>query len=518
MCNSPGDIQLYEEMQSRAFSDSYEQIIGWIRSRLIAEKNVNHQLSIAQFYGNIRWANFDGIYHDNDIEDIVELRVLQSKRLKLPDLSKMEVRTVLIASELYDVGGHSRVVLNWMKAFEEEGDHELLITRTATKTIRASLKDQNISYRLCSNQGIDLVNEILAYCANAGRVVLHTHPDDIVTAIAARILAKSGKRIIFYNHADHVFSYGISSAQLVCEISSYGIELNRRTQRINKSCYLGIPIGFRGYKTHLEIPAEKKLNQTVISCGHPSKYAPASVFFGDFIDALLQQRSDVTVQLVGPTGNETWWATIKGRWGAQVQFLGELSHSKYLDTMQKADVYVDSFPITGGIAFPEALLNGKLVAGLVNAIQGYSPVDELRVGDVRTLTEQVIGLLKHDPISIRRMEEIREKANAIHSITNFRERVKRTYTGSYDRDVELHASVDTYWIENEWRSGRRPMSVYRSYLWFEMFWGFCIPYTQMLYRSSRIKGHEIALYVAKGLIRKLLPSIIRESLISWLKV
>ena len=45
--------------------------------------------------------------------------------------------------------------------------------------------------------------------------------------------------------------------------------------------------------------------------------------------------------------------------------------------MGKADVYVDSFPITGGTAFPEALLNGKLVAALKNPFQGYSPVDEL---------------------------------------------------------------------------------------------------------------------------------------------
>jgi glycosyltransferase involved in cell wall biosynthesis len=518
MCNDPVDIQPYEEMQSRAFSDSYAQIIGWIRSRLIAEKNINHQLSIAQFYGDIRWANFDGIYHDNDIEDIVELRVLQSKRLKLPHFSIKEARTVLIASDLYAVGGHSRVVLNWMKAFEEEGGHELLITRRATTTIRASLRDQNIPYHLCSNEGIDLVNEILAYCANMERIVLHTHPDDIITAIAARILTKSGKQIIFYNHADHVFSYGISSAQLVCEVSSYGIELNRRTQRIKQSCYLGIPISCRGYKSHLEIQTEKKINQTVISCGEPYKYAPGGFFFGDFIDALLEQRNDVTVQLVGPTGNEPWWATIRGRWGAQVQFLGKLSHSKYLDTMQKADVYVDSFPITGGTAFPEALLNGKLVAGLVNPIQGYSPVDELRVGDVRSLAEQVIALLKHDPISIRRIEEVRAKANAIHSITNFRERVKKAYAGIYDTDAKIHVRVDTYWFENEWRSGRRTMSVYRSYLWFRMYWGFCIPYTQMMYKSGKVKGYEMALDTAKGLICRLLPSAIRKSLISWLRV
>ena len=92
----------------------------WISSQVIAEKNVNNLLAIAQFYGEIRWSNFDGVYQDDGVEDAVEVSVLQSKRLHLPDLSNTGGNSHHCVFP-FRTGGHSRVVLNWMKAFGEEG-------------------------------------------------------------------------------------------------------------------------------------------------------------------------------------------------------------------------------------------------------------------------------------------------------------------------------------------------------------------------------------------------------------
>jgi hypothetical protein len=233
-------------------------------------------------------------------------------------------------------------------------------------------------------------------------------------------------------------------------VSNYGIELNLRARKLHNYCYLGIPIDFQGYQRCKDVTVESKLNKTVLSAGDTYKYAPGMVFFGSFIDDLLQQRSDVTFLLVGPTGNEPWWAKVRERWRNRVQFLGHISHDKYLEAMQKSKVYVDSFPITGGTAFPEALLNGKFVVGLHCPLEGYSPVDEVRAGDVHTLTRQVVNLLNGDPAEIRRIEEIRKKATIAHSITEFRKRVKNIYSGSYDKNTKYKVDVDTYWLEKRW--------------------------------------------------------------------
>jgi glycosyltransferase involved in cell wall biosynthesis len=505
------DNQSTDQRQSSAFRNSYTKIIEWMRSQLLVERNVDHLLSIAEFYGQFRWNNADGVYQDTDLEDIVEKRVLQNKKLSLPNPPKVSAGIVLVASELLDFGGHSRVVLNWLKAFQEDGNHRLLITRRVMNGIKATLEGQRIPFYLCAKQGIELVNEIIAYCANAEQVVLHIHPDDIVAAIAARFLARSGKRIVFYNHADHVFSFAITSAQMVCEISTYGIELNKRARHLHNSCYLGIPIDCQSDGTHREITSNNNSNKTVFSGGHSNKYVPGPEFFGEFIDSLLQQRNDVTFLLAGPTGSEPWWSDVKERWGARVQFLGNVSHSKYLDIMQKADVYVDSFPVTGGTAFPEALLCGKLVAGLTRQIQGYSPADELKVGNVEALTERAIKLLNHDQESIQNVEETMKRASAIHSITEFRQRVNNMYIGTSDQNARLDVTVDTYWREDRWERNKS-VSVPGGPVWFMLPWRFCIGLSFQFTGLVGTSGRKQREYIIRRIALKCLPAGLRNFL------
>jgi hypothetical protein len=509
MINVKGGHSSQNEETIGGFRGSYNKLIAWIISRIIAEKNINRALDIAEFYGGLRWENFDGIYQDNDLEGIVELKVRQSQNLHLPDFTGNEARTILIASALYDSGGHARVVLNWMKAFKEYGQHRLLITRLATIGYRRYLEEHRILYHLCASGGIELINEILVYCADAQRIVLHTHPDDIITAIAARILGKSGKTIIFFNHADHVFSFGLSAATVVCEISRYGIELNKRTHRVKDYSYLGIPIDCFSRCADSSSPAGKEQNKTVFSGGPSYKYAPGESCFSDLIDNVLEQRHDVSFLLAGPTGKESWWIEVKERWGNRIQFLGVLSHSHYLERLAKADVYVDSFPISGGTAFPEALLSGRLVTALNNPIQGYSPADALRLGDVQQLSEEVIRLLNHDPISMSRVEQVRERAMAIHSIISFHERVEHIYAGVYDKNAHSEASVDTHWSERRWENGSI-VSLPNLAIWYRLPLRFCIAFTFTFNRLFGFSQHKNRWYLLRRMFVKPLPGLLRS--------
>lgn len=437
-----------------AFLESYSRLVNWVRTRALEVSDVNAALSLARVYGDLRWMNHDGVYQDDELETVVEQKLVQSKDYLPPDFSERVAGTVLIVSELYSNGGHSAVVMNWMRIFCDEGGHKLLITRSVTSKVERSLVRDSVPYHLCIDQGVRLVNEILHHTVNAERIVLHIHPSDIVSAVAARILAKVGKSIIFYNHADHVFSYGISSATTVCEISNYGMALNNIIGRVKNSCYLGIPISFREDQSDAMLNEERDRVRTVLSCGEATKYAPSNVFYGEFIDCLLMQEPNANILLVGPTGEEPWWRGYVSRWGDRIQFLGRLDHDKYVEIMSSADVYVDSFPVTGGTAFPEALLNGKLVVGLQNSIQGYSPADELRVGNVEQLTERVIKLLMRDSGCISHVANVREKAKSIHSISRFREKVQAIYANNPDREGVFDVAVDIYWIKKKWLEGQ----------------------------------------------------------------
>jgi len=484
----------------------------WLRSRILAETNLDHLLNLASFYGGIRAANFDGIYHDDEIEQHVADTILNDDTFQVPVIAGTNQGTVLIASELYDAGGHSRVVLNWLKSFHEEHNHRLLITRSVTKRFEDSLKANGYSYHLCSTQGIELVTEIIKYCEDAQRIVLHIHPDDIISATAAKYLASAGRDIIFYNHADHIFSYGISSASVVCEVSSYGIALNRRTKRARRSCYLGIPIDISSPKKSDEAHESPRQTQVVLTCGASYKYKPSAIFFGDFIDRLLLQRPDLIIVLVGPTGREAWWGNTVKRWGDSVRFLGELPHDQYAEALASAAVYVDSFPIPGGTAFPEALLNGKQVAGLQNPLQGYTPADELRVDNVEGLARRVMDLLGDDTIAKKDMERTKIEATEAHSLNAFRNRVLAIYAGKCDAcPWERLVNVDTYWLETKWKASTEIQA--ESTRIFYLPLSFCLIFLARVCRFHKFPRYKFAAFAINRLILRVLPRSLRNHLI-----
>jgi hypothetical protein len=497
------------------FLASYTRLMECVRTRIFAEQNSEYLLELATFYGGIRQQNLDGVYFDNEVEQHVADQVQKDIFLQTSTNMSANQGTVLIASELLDFGGHSRVVRNWLKCFQESKDHSLLITRSVTRAFEDFLKANDHSYHVCRSQGIELVREVIKYCEHAQRIVLHIHPDDIIAATAANLLARAGKVVIFFNHADHIFSYGFTSASVVCEVSSYGISVNRRTGRSSKSCFVGIPIdtGLPD-KTNgtNDSPAQPSI---VLSSGAPYKYRPAEVSFGDFIDKFIVQWPEVTVVLVGPEGNEPWWANHEERWGDKVRFLGSIPHDQFLNVMATVAVYVDSFPISGGTAFPEALLNGKKVAGIQNPIQGYSPVDELRVKTVDELERTVRDLLAGNTIAIEKIEQVRLKAREAHSLDGFRSRVLAGYEGKCEPcPWQNIVNNDMDWLERTWKANAKLKLDLENIRLFRLPISFMFAFLVKRYALQEPPRYRYVAFAVTCLIVRALPAPVRNFLLN----
>lgn len=431
------------------FRNKYLTFILSLKDSIFKADNLNKAFGLAQIYGSFRWLNHDGTYYDDEVEDFLENMLLNSK-CYFPPVFTLDNNICLIVSELYSNGGHSSVVLNWMKSFKDDANHHLIITRDVKEVVKKMLVNNQIPHTFCIKKKSALVQEILFKTASAKHIVLHIHPNDIESAIAARILAKAGKKIFFYNHADHVFSYGISSAEVVCELSNYGIELNKRLDRAKSTCFIGIPIKYRTGNDSISFTSNKQLSiKKVLTCGSSYKYSPSDVFFGDFINKMLNTENNIIIMVVGSTGKESWWKDYRKNWDDKVKFLGTLTHNEYMNIMKEADVYVDSFPITGGTAFPEALLNGLMVSGLKNPIQGYSPVDELRVDNIESLVKTVSKILNGDKKTIENINCIRNKVLLTHSLEAFYFRIKKMYSNNFEK-ITTSVDVNTFWMESNW--------------------------------------------------------------------
>lgn len=441
-----------------AFLKRYKQVVLRLKAWSLSSDDVEKALIYANLYGVVRSLNNDGIYADEELEQQLTKKVLAEKQIDIQSISAGRGDGVLLlATELYDFGGHTKVLMTWLKLMKDVLPHRLVITRALTYHVEKQVKEMGVDVVKIANGG---VLEIIAAAKDFNRIVLHTHPEDIISAIAVRILADAGYEIIFYNHADHLFSFGISTAHIVCELSSYGEAINQRTGRVKGRAFrLGIPL--KGIPETLQ-PFSKSISSNdrhkiILTVGNSYKYKPDKSFlFADFIDEILLRRSDVNVVIVGATGRESWWLSRRMKWGKRVLFMGVLHHSEYIDLLEVVDVYVDSYPVTGGTAFPEALLAGKSCIGLQTPMQGYSLADALKVSSVDELVHCAELILDRQQEIMLHQKTIREQVSNVQSESVFSARILDIYKHQIMWDDKTknidHVEIDSHFLEKHWRT------------------------------------------------------------------
>lgn len=447
------------EVHKQRFIQQYEKLTDTLRLSILQSDNIEKAIKYAAAYGEIRAYNHDGVYADEAVELHIQALAMAQGLIDTQVVANARADGVMvIATDVYDYGGHTKVLLTWLRLMKQSLPHKLLITRSLTERTEKSISEIGVNLTLLSEVGLTGILAILQAAQGFNRIVMMINPQDIVAAIAARILAASGYEIIFYNHADHLFTYGIGAAHSVCEISAYGEVINERSQRVKGiSCRLGVPL-----KQTVVAPVEPHTEPTtqkckvIFSAGTSYKYKPDHPFiFADALDSLLARRSDIRVVLVGPTGQEPWWQGRRARWGERVKFCGTLQQAEYLQLLQSADVYVDSYPVTGGTAFPEALLAGKACTGLITPVQGYTLADQLKVESSELLVVQIEKLLDRDELTLQQIEQVRQQVAVEQNEATFQSRITSVYAGQAAdlkiKDQLEHRGLDTTWLEDKWR-------------------------------------------------------------------
>jgi len=428
------------------FKSSYLKFLHFLECKVYDSKSIDLVLGWAQIYGDVKWRNYDGVYSNENLEDMVLSKV--EPFINCTFESYIQDSTVVIVSDLYHHGGHSSLLFNWMKA--EQDKHFVLITNYISSEAKSLLERDGVPFFLCQEHGAKKLREVLSFISRYSRIVLFISPSDIISATAARACQNHGAYIIFVNHADHVFSYGISFADKVCEISTYGMGLNRENRKVDSQAWLGIPIASNSIEIELNMVPPLKEYRQIVTCGAFYKYQPGDIFFGDFVDELLYAEEKVQIHIVGSTGREEWWkkSADNATWKGRVFFHGVLGRKEYLSLMSIADVYVDSFPITGGIAFAEAVMNGVPSVAIESALCGYSPADKLRVQNIDDLVRVCIRALEREKCFMNKFDNVRKECVRYHSLELFLDNISKVY----NRKSECLNTDEKYdkFLENRW--------------------------------------------------------------------
>lgn len=353
------------------------RLLSSIRDLILTQKDINKSIELAEVYGAVLWAVDKGVYDEPELEDILTARcmsVVQKGDAHLPLKD-----CIHLISEPYLIGGHTRLMEQLSTMHSEKPD--LLITRQSDER---AIERTRIFFNECTfvKPGTPLkkIAEIIEYLKSYKRVVLHIHPDDMVTVIACNILKTiTGAKVFFVNHADHVFTYGSTVADVYFEISTFGQQRDMKKNISGMKSFLGIPLSSNWVPKKHRLP-ERDDVLNFFSAASPFKFKPVKNYDSrPTIHRVLSEFKNATFWIVGANPyTNVWWWSLKIRYWRRFKILSSVPYESYLKLLEKADFYVDSYPAPGGTAFAEQLVSGRRCVGLSAPIQGYSPADNLK--------------------------------------------------------------------------------------------------------------------------------------------
>lgn len=367
-----------------------------LRRRALRTRDAETALRYGNALGRLCWLNIDGLLADDALEVALDARhgptLCALTGRFVPPAGEWDWLHVL--SEAYDTGGHTRLAEILMAEQARGGARvAVVITRAGTPRFAQFCMETGVARLTVSGGLTDRAAALLAQGRRAARIALHIHPDDLGAALAARRLRAEGRRVLFVNHADHVFSWGPGAADVVLEVSGFGWRRTAEARQARVQGFLGIPalVSHAASRISSLPPAP---NAPVMSMGHASKYRPApGLDFPAFVEHLLA-RTEHPFELIGPTGQEPWWRGAVERFPGRLCFAGPLPYEKAAARLSSAACYIDSFPVGGGTAMLQALSTGLTVFGLGSETAAYSPLDALRSRSPEILADDVAGFLE----------------------------------------------------------------------------------------------------------------------------
>lgn len=382
-----------------------------------------------------------GVYRSQYLELLLLNMADRLARKKTP-----KRRGVLhVMTQAYKSGGHTRVVERWIEHDSHNCRHSVFLTgqgKLSTPQKLLTLTHASGGQLFRSFHFMSIVSKAQTLQKMAQEydfVVLHTHMQDPVATLAVGAKNFSAS-VIYYNHADHRFSLGMSAASVVAETRSWGKNVSVLKRGITESVVLGIPLQYdmtehytKNFSTRakLNIPVTGKV---IFSAASEHKFIPFQEFnFLDTVVKILLQKPDAYLLLVG-VGKNFLQNNLKNIDGgeavsARIQVVSVVEEKLFIDYLMTADLVLDSFPENGSTMLMDCVAHGLPVVSLM-APTGQ--MDYLLNTKEYTLTieafiRQSLYLLDNEQLSRHVWQEQHARLIDDSAPVNFSKRLHRLY-------------------------------------------------------------------------------------------
>ncbi|MDH2416927.1 glycosyltransferase [Nocardioides sp. CER19] len=396
---------------------AYDALVGVAEERLAAG-DAEGVLHVATTAAHLAWMMPVGRLADPRLEGLVARAVRGDAPAPEVGGERGTGRVLHVLTEAYHLGGHSRLAWRWIERDGRPADVAITAPLRAElpPALPAAVAASGGTVHVVARPGdtlLDRARALAGLMARADTVVLHTHPYDVV-ALAAAQLGPVRPPIVTQNHVDHAYWLGLSVSDVVVNHRATGARLCVESRGVPQDRLRLLPLPVEppaGPNDRGPVRTAMRLGPdtpVAVCVGTTAKLSPMfGVSFAEVLDKVLAAVPELVVLVVGP-GDAEPWPALAARYPGRLVPLGRVDELGRL--FAAADVYLDSYPVSGGTAVLEAAASGLPVLCLQETAR-YSEVwasqspgledPAHRVPDVAALVEELRSMV-HRPKERRR--------------------------------------------------------------------------------------------------------------------
>lgn len=328
---------------------------------LSRETELSKRVKLAKDLMNYAVAHGIGIYSCKELE--YPFLELSSKLPLFSDINYLPNSFLHVMTQAYSIGGHSRVVERWIENSPKDQKHSIFILNQKQTAYTNKLNDiinnhDGELFLLSEGSLIDKAINLRRIAMQYEFIILHIHMDD-PTPIVAFGTEDFTRPVILFNHSDHQFWCGVSIVDLLADLRENDFAKNRRGIKNVYPLYIPFEpnLNHKEYKKSkrqsridLGLPLDKKILLTV---GGKHKFQPiAGCEFCDLIYEAINNINDVVCYGIGPNESIGNW----GKYTNKFVPVGNIPYGEiYFDYINACDIYINSFPLSGGTAMLDAI-------------------------------------------------------------------------------------------------------------------------------------------------------------------
>jgi glycosyltransferase involved in cell wall biosynthesis len=381
-----------------------------VKGELSEDELVKRIMFLAEF----SWRNHSGYFYDGRLENVLFdhgtnlHRYIDEKRtedhIKRIVPKKNDYSLLHVATELGEVGGHARVLHQFLKRHEER-NQIVILTNQSIKDVPQWFMNDIGNIPLVSLESISSLFErayILRYISNLSkRIILYHHPYDAVPIMA--LSHDKCPPVLLENHAHSWFWLGPTIADMVFAHTGFHTDFTRKTRPVDNVYYMpftqlnDIDVAFDQKD---KAKAKEKLNISpnalcIITIGTAEKFIPNSQYnFYKTAKKIVERFKNVELFVIGTTYDKKYDLNTQ-----KIHFLGPVTDPS--DYYKAADICLDALPqpSLGGTYF-------STIIGMACPLLKYgvfNVFDSRNFGKVKSY-EQYIGTVRNEKEYLNKLE------------------------------------------------------------------------------------------------------------------